>query len=474
MNVEEAACGTTDGYTWKQLNAILQCPICHSKLEFLNIDQGLPDSREFGVLNCGCSSYPVVDGIPIFIRGTVGALEHTTGMVEYQGPPCSYITSLVLSGKGLEALLRCIAFPLNLRTIERIGPRRLWRSRKFQEFTASLRRWTLRKWCIANHDTLTTEDWFDVFFHQYSPISGDLFNYFFHRFTQPRQLAALVLLNSLCVREKPILDLACGFGHLEHNLTESRNTRPVVGVDRNFFQLWTAQYWIAPKSRFVCADADQQLPFVDDSFSALFCSDAFHYFRDKPLALGEIVRCAHDQPVLLTRVGNKMVEPNEGLELTPREYLSILAERPGWRMFGEHELLDQYLRREPLDLTTPQAISMLDEEKWISFVHPGSPPRMSALPDSDSWPHSVGRLGINPIYKITRTADGNWRLQFKFPSDEYVFENFLMASYHPQCVTVTDQTLRKIQANLRSPDVERLIENMVVIGMPDHYTHESA
>jgi SAM-dependent methyltransferase len=303
-----------------------------------------------------------------------------------------------------------------------------------------------------NRDALTAQDWFDLFFRQYSPISrdsfGDSFNYFFHRFTQPRQLAALLLVNSLSVQGKPLLDLACGFGHLGHNLAESPARHSLVGVDRNFFQLWMAQYWIAPKNRFVCANADQRLPFADESFSAVLCSDAFHYFRDKVLAVGEIVRCAKDQPVLLMRVGNRLVEPNEGFELTPQEYVDLFG-GPGWRMFGERELLEQYLQREQLDLSTPQAAGVVDDEKWISFVHPGVPPRMSAMPDSGCWPHSVGRLGINPIYTIARLADGNWRLQFKFPSDHYVFENFLLAYFHPQQVTVTYRYTRQHGASTR-------------------------
>lgn len=169
------------------------------------------------------------------------------------------------------------------------------------------------------------------------------------------------------------------------------------------------------------------------------------------------------------RVGNRLVEPNEGFELTPKEYLNVFNS-PGWRTFGETELVKRYLRRERLDLSTPQTTDAMDDEKWISFVHPGFPTEIAPLMDPVFWPHSVGWLGINPIYTTTRMAGGTWRLQFKFPSDHYAFENVLMVSFHPQRVTLTDQTFCDIQANVRSPDVERLIEKMVVVGMPDHYT----
>lgn len=458
-----------DGYAWQQLQSILRCPTCHQRLEFQYIDQGLPYAREYGVLNCGCSRYPVVDGIPIFVDGPVGALEHTQGGVEYEGPHRDSLTDLVLSGKGLDALLRCIAFPLKISLLERIRPRRVWRSRLVQQIGNAQRRRKLRRWCVMDRDALTARDWFDVFYRQYSPIGGDMFNYFFYRFAQPRHLAALLLTSALPAQEKPILDLACGCGHLGHNLTESQARHAVVGVDRNFFQLWTAQYWIAPKNRFLCADASRPLPFADDSFSATLCSDAFHYFLDKNLTVGEIVRCAKGRPILLTRVGNRLVEPNEGFELSPEEYLTLF-DSPDWRMFGETELVKRYVGRQRLDFSTPQATGAMDQEKWISFVHPGFPSAMPASPNAVCWPHSVGRLGINPIYTNTRMEDGNWRLQFKFPSDHYAFENVLMVSFLPQRITLTEQIFRDIRANVRSPAVERLIDKMVVVGMPDRYT----
>jgi SAM-dependent methyltransferase len=327
----------------------------------------------------------------------------------------------------------------------------------------------LRRRCVASRDTFTAEDWFDVFFRQFSPVHGDLFSYFFYRMAQPRHLAALALTSYLPPREKPLLDLACGFGHLGHNLSESPAAHSVIGVDRNFFQLWAAQYWIAPKNRFVCADADQVLPFADGSFAATLCSDAFHYFRDKNLALNEIARCAPGQPVLLTRVGNRLVKPNEGFELTPGEYLTLCGDS-AWRLFGEKELLERYLRQEPVELSGPRVADAVEGEKWLSIVHPGAPPVMARSADPVAWPHAVGRLGINPIYQTRRSNNGTWQLQFRFPSDHYAFENATMVDFHPQSVTLSKEAYRDMRANVRSPEVERLIKQMVIIGLPDHYS----
>lgn len=456
-------------YSFDQLMAILRCPECRGRLQFHRVDQDLPRASEYGVLICECSQYPVIDGICILMKGTVGSFEHTEGHVEYQGPSIDDLTRLVRDGHGLDALLRCIAFPHTIKQVDRIpGLRQLWHSGPIRELRSSLRRAQLRRWCVEGRDILTAEDWLDLFYRQYSPVQGDLFSYFFCRLAQPRHLATLALTSYLPASEKPVLDLACGFGHLGYNLAESSAAHSVIGADRNFFQLWVAQHWIASKNRFVCVDADQPLPFADKSFAATLCCDAFHYFRRKDLVLKEIARCAPGQPILLTGVGNRLVEPTEGFELTPQEYLTVCHD-PGWRAFGEHELLGRYLRRETVDFSAHRAPQVVDSEKWLYLVNPGAPPVMARSEDSGGWPHAAGRLGINPIYEASSSTNGTRRLQFRFPSKHYAIENASMESLYPQSVTLTEKTYRDMQTNVHSPEVRLLIQQMVIIGLPDHY-----
>jgi len=458
---------TNQEYAWHELLDILQCPSCRRSFLFQEIDQGLQHGREYGLLKCGCTQYPVVDGIPILTSSAVGAYEHTRGGVEYQGPSPEELTRLVLARRGLDALLRCIAFPIVFKRLLRIPPRRLWLSRRVLEILAGLRRFRFRRRCMVSREVFAAEDWFDVFFRQHSPLRGDMFSYFFYRFSQPRHLATLQLTGYLPAGKKPLLDLACGFGHLGHSLAESPLAHAVVGVDRNFFGLWTAQYWIAPKNRFVCADADKPLPFANDVFKAVLCSDAFHYFLHKDLVLQEITRCAPRQPVLLARVGNKLAEPNEGFELTPEAYAVVCGD-PAWRIFGENELLRLYLSRNSAGRLAPRGTAKVEHEKWLYLVYPGEPPISPQF--QVGWPHATGRLQINPIFKVSRIGDGNRRLQLRFPSQHYASENKEMTAYLPSEITITDGTYQQVKANVRSPEVESLIKQMVVIGVPERYT----
>jgi len=406
------------------------------------------------------------------MTGTVGAFEHTLGNVEYKGPSVEELSALVTARRGLDALLRCIAFPMRFKLLDRMRPRRLWRSKIVQGLTAGIRRKQVRRWCVAKRESLAAEDWFDLFFRQHSPVHEEMFSYFFYRFAQPRHLATLTLTGLLPSSEKPVVDLACGFGHLEHNLAETSAHHDVIGVDRNFFQLWAAQYWIAPKSRFICADADQALPFANASFSATLCSDAFHYFRRKELTINEIARCAPGRPILFTRVGNRLVEPPEGLELSPKEYIEACGGEGNWRIFGETELLERYLRQEPVDVARSRSAEALDGEKWLSLVYPGVPPVLAPA-ESSRWPHADGRLGFNPIYEISRSGEDSWRLKFKFPTRHYAFENAQMSSFCPAKVTISDSTYRDVERNVLSPEVERLVQQMVVVGLPHRYLRSS-
>lgn len=78
--------------------------------------------------------------------------------------------------------------------------------------------------------------------------------------------------------QKPILDLACGAGHILHFLTESRPVQQCIGLDRGFVSLYIAKKFIAPKGEFIYADTDMPLPFENNTFSGILCVDSFQYF----------------------------------------------------------------------------------------------------------------------------------------------------------------------------------------------------
>ena len=115
-------------------------------------------------------------------------------------------------------------------------------------------------------------------------------HYFLFRFGQSRQLMALSLANLIEKPQKPVLDLACGIGHITRSLVARAEGQRVIGLDRSFFVLYLAKNWVAPAGEYVCGDADASLPFRDGAFSAAFCTDTFHVLVNRATCIRELKR----------------------------------------------------------------------------------------------------------------------------------------------------------------------------------------
>ena len=137
----------------------------------------------------------------------------------------------------------------------------------------------------------------------------DGYAYFAFRFGQPHHLVALSLATLIRHPQRLVLDLACGCGHLTRSLVSQAQGHQVIGVDHNFFRLYVARHWIAPQAEYVCCEADAALPFPDGTFSAAFCSDAFHYFVNKTIVIQELKRLTQDDGfIVLVTMRNSNVQ----------------------------------------------------------------------------------------------------------------------------------------------------------------------
>ena len=456
----DARCGFT------RLVSRLACPDCRAGLAFTPAEAPPSARGPYGVLRCPCAAYPVVDGVPVILKGTVAVRSISDARVVGAGPDAADLVRLIEAGRGEDALVRLLAFPVCPWPLNLTPAGRAWSAaRPVRAAGLAVRRRTLRRWLRAKD--LTAEDWLSLFYHR-SPTLFDPFSYFFFRFAQPRHLATLALVPAL-PRDRPVLDLACGYGHTLHALTAGalggEAPRDAVGVDQNFHQAWVGQHWVAPAARFVCADAERPLPFADGAFGSALCVDAFHYLHDKAAAARELRRVTAGGPVVLARVGNAGVEPNEGEELAPEAYAALLGPEPS-QWFSEDALVDAYLAGETPDPTVPTDIAALAGTKWLYGVsaeagRPAGRPVLARL-------HTAGRLSPNPLY-AARNVGAAVGLRFRFPSPWYAFENARMAEYHAPTATLDADALRDLGAGRRTDRLGRLSDRFVVIGMPDRY-----
>lgn len=88
-----------------------------------------------------------------------------------------------------------------------------------------------------------------------------------------------------------VLDVACGTGELERLVLTECPTQQIVGVDISEKMLvFAKQKCLAyPNVSFHLANASA-LPFASNSFDVIVSANAFHYFDDPLIALGEMKR----------------------------------------------------------------------------------------------------------------------------------------------------------------------------------------
>lgn len=437
----------------------MACPGCGQPFGFLPARAPGLGRGEFGTLTCQCSEFPVVDGIPILLKDRVRMFE-VSGTADPERLTRSELVTLVKTGRCEEALVRCLAPPTRPKWARIVG----WRVSSSNLAERILRWQGLRnmRTVLMGRDRATVRSLLGFFFNG-ETLGPDFGDYLRLRFSQPRYLAAMSLVASLEPAEQPVLDIACGIGHLAHYLTRRSEPTPVIGVDFNFHHVWIARHFMAPGGHFACVDAGDGLPFRSGSMSATVVSDAYHYLPNRPALLREVDRVAPGRCRILTRVGNRAVMPNEGAELLLGGYLAELGDAD-IRVFSERALVSAYLaRRNPMagPFESDQA---LGGAKWLSFVSRGSPGK----PAPAQWPHGVGRLAINPVYDLEERNEGV-RLTFRFPRPWYAFENHQSLEYHPTRFVLEPGYAQALRAGELGPIEAAWLDQFIVVGLPERF-----
>ena len=481
---------------------LLACPFCAGPLRLESVLEESAAGVEYGRLGCpGCGfPYPIVAGVAI-IGGPNECLDikrETTADTLIRGPRVSELADRLDADDKVGALAGLLnptslhgdLFPRLLdgaepstgrvtpgppaaaRHVNRLLGGRWHQLRKLAGARAAqvaLRRARARlaDYIMRESENLTALDLLDLFYRRYSGV--ETFPYFAYRFGQPRHLAALALGSVLDRFDGPLLDLACGAGHLTHYFTSSRPDRTVVAADRDFFRLFVASHHVAPGATYLCVPADQALPFASGVFDGVFCSDAFHYFLRRAQSVREMKRVLTAAGALVVaRFGNAAVEPREGYELDLPGYRGLFADVPAV-FAGEDALLARYLQRRGPD-PDGEDDATLAEQKWLSMIALQDGTKLDRNATFDKFPHAAGRLQLNPIYEVKECgSSGDLDLRFAFPSEWYRFENHAYLRYAPEHCRVSAEVVTALATGAPHPDLPDLIAQCVVVGMPDRY-----
>jgi len=423
---------------------LLCCPFCGGNLEG-ELGQASA-GQDYGVLSCDCGRYPIVAGIPILKKGAIGFIN---------GRPCeSYaVIHLIQAQRHREALISVL-----------LPPRPAAAPRDWQEQAESV--------LTRAGGDLTVSDLLAFYFAQVGGWSDSTsMDYLVFRFGQPRRLMALALAALIDAPDKPVLDLGCGAGHITSTLVRRSGNQPVIGLDRNFFLLYIAKNWLAPGASYVCAEADASLPFRDNAFSAVFCSDAFHVFVNKAVCIREMKRLTLERgAIILVGLANNLVNPHP-TTLSIDRYESLVADWPH-RLIASGDILARYLRKEGPALAAPAPSKHLAADPWLSLVASRRTELFRDYGEFADWPHADGRLTLNPLYKIERhDAAGNVHLRQVFLSDHYRQQNSerRFEQLLPETDCLPETVMEDLARGKRTPELEAFIEKWVVLGMPEGY-----
>jgi hypothetical protein len=154
--------------------------------------------------------------------------------------------------------------------------------------------------------------------------------------------------------------------------------------------------------------------------------------------------------------------------LAPDKYAELF-EGLVTRVISEEDLLEKYLKRLGPQLKE-SAPTDLAKKKWVSLVVAKSPATLRDYGAFEYWPHAAGHLRLNPLYRNIRNSNsGTVELSLQFPSTWYEFENGGCLRYMPKAITVKSDTMSGLKSGARSGEVDTLVEQCVLVGMPERY-----
>jgi SAM-dependent methyltransferase/uncharacterized protein YbaR (Trm112 family) len=413
----------------EKLLSILRCPLCGSALTLAQGPQQRRGAKLWGgVLSCECSEFPVVAGIPVLLDDYYGQKLAKTALWQVRG------------GDPEQALFTLLDIP--------------------QERHEAMRQLVSRGAAVTYREAMAV----------FRPDDEE--TYFAYRWSDPTFVVSQAVWRALGsdprVFTRPVLDLCGGSGHLTRLLSSLATGTDVLLTDLDFWKLWLAREMIAPGCQPVCCNADLPLPFADGAFSAIACSDAFHYVRAKQLLAREMVRLVGtDGVIALTHLHNRFCKnPAPGSPLSPAWYRQLF-EGYGARVFRESGLLDKFLSGRVVDLTQTSPDDQLQMEPALCLIATRLQ-GVCRVYEGLGAQQLCGTPRINPLYILDESGAAAF-LRRQFPSASYEAEFEVCKRYLPERVQLPEGALEAVRAGRWDDVLKDLSECFIILDLPRRY-----
>jgi hypothetical protein len=268
---------------------------------------------------------------------------------------------------------------------------------------------------------------------------GPVADYFAHRWATPTFLSGLALLQITANVSQPVVEVACGTGHFLRTL--EANDVVTAGMDLVFSKLWLARRYLGVRGTLVCGDTGA-LPLRSKEPTAVFCHDAFYFFRDKEAVLDGLRTLAAGGLVALGHVHTDAIDHGVAGTLRSAEAYGRMANADA-RFYDDQALTTAWLTQQSPLPGTAQQLSQAEAVAWIE----GEPNTLLLPLDRPAAP-----LVRNPL--VTRDGSIRW------PTERF------RAEYEADAGYLLDSTLPDDEATLGAGAQAQLFRNRILLDLP--------
>jgi SAM-dependent methyltransferase len=249
---------------------------------------------------------------------------------------------------------------------------------------------------------------------------GRVGDYLVHRWSDPSWLAVLGITAAHPPGDRPVIDLACGGGHLLRHLALHGHEN-LIGVDIVFSKLWLARRFVLPRTTpvlLICADLRAPWPLLSFSQnlsqkSYVACHDALYFFDDK-LTFVEHARTLAGNGALIAAHCHNANHPagTGGMPLAPQSWRQLL---PTATCYAEEDLRTATIEGRLPEPATEQSLHST-EALGLACDAAAVPPQPALLA-----PAPAAVLQLNPLY---HNGDRRW------PGERWAQEYAVQAAHY--------------------------------------------
>jgi hypothetical protein len=178
--------------------------------------------------------------------------------------------------------------------------------------------------------------------------------------------------------------------------------------------------------------------------------------------------------IVIPGIRNGLVEPEKyPITMTvPYHAYGKLFDPLPHRLLNNAEIIDRYIKKCGPALKRSSERRDMEQAPWFSLVATNREELLVDRGPFEDWPHAQGVLEINPLYKPTkedRNGAEETVYRHKFPSSWYQQEDGDCRKYEPESVSIPSRILSNLSAQKRTPEMENLIAQCVLVGLPERF-----